>query len=112
MRCVPTRINDNTVMSKSQQRYVKHDIMIRIMYSTMLFLMHGFPVIVKKCHEEKRYLTELMMNNDDEREKLASITNQEQKHISQYIVQTGYTIKIPDEFMSIVRDGKTTTTQQ
>ena len=51
-----------------------------------------------------------MMNNDDEREKLASMMNQEQTYI-QCIVQTGYTIKIPDEFISI-RDGKTTITQQ
>ena len=33
------------------------------------------------------------------------------KNMYQYIVQTGYTIKIPDEFISI-RDGKTTITQQ
>ena len=51
------------------------------------------------------------MNNDDEREKLASMMNQEQTYI-QCIVQTGYTQSMPDEFMSIVRDGKTTTTTQ
>ena len=50
-----------------------------------------------------------MMNNDDEREKLASMMNQEQTYI-QCIVQTGYTQSMPDEFMSIVRDGKTTIT--
>ena len=51
----------------------------------------------------------MMMNNDDEREKLASMMNQEQTYINTLYKQGIQSI--PDEFISI-RSGKTTITQQ
>ena len=60
------------------------------MYSTILLYLFVVPNAWlprdrKEVPRRETELAELMMNNDDEREKLASIANQEQKHISQGI---------------------------
>ena len=90
-------------MSKSQQKYVTR---YYDTYSTILFP-NAWLHRDRREVQRRKPVSELM-NDDEENEKLASM-NQEQTY--QYIMQQGIQ-SIPDEFMSIVRDGKTTTTQQ
>lgn len=93
-----------TIMSKSQQRYVTR---YYDTYSTILFP-NAWLHRDRREVQRRKPVSELM-NDDEENEKLASM-NQEQTY--QYGMQQGIRSIIPDEFMSIMRDGKTTTTQQ
>ena len=90
-----------TIMSKSQQRYVTR---YYDTYSTIL-LPNAWLHRDRREVQRRKPISELTIDVD-ENEKLASM-NQEQTY--QYIMQQGIR-SMPDELMSIIRDGKTTTT--